>query len=103
MNAELFVGISGLWISIACVYVYGDFATKVTSQIQAIGDEMYDKNWNSYPLEFQRFVQLIIIRSQRPLYFHGFGIINCDMVRILKVKFLQINSKSNRNLKFLSF
>lgn len=86
MNAELAVGFSGLWMSIATMYVYSDFATKVTSQIQAIGYEMYDKNWNLYPMEYRLFVQLIISRSQRPLYFHGLGLINCDMVTFAKVK-----------------
>lgn len=86
MNAELAVGFSGLWMSIACMYVYSDFATKVTTQIQAIGYEMYDKNWNLYPMEYRLFVQLTISRSQRPLYFHGFGLINCDMVTFSKVE-----------------
>lgn len=93
MNAELFVGISGLWMSIACMYVYSDFATEVTGRISTIGSEIYEKNWNAYPIEFWLFVQLTICRSHRPLYFHGFGLINCDMVTFSKVF-------SEKNLEF---
>lgn len=89
MNAELFVSFSGLWMSISGMYIYSYFATKVTSQIQIIGDKMYETNWNRFPLEFQPFLQPIIIRSQRPLYFHGYGLINCDMATFAKVKTFQ--------------
>lgn len=86
MSAELFVSFSGMWMSIAVMYVYSFFATKVTSQIQTIGDRMYETDWNCFPLEFRLFVQLTINRSQRPLYFHGFGLVNCDMVNFSKVR-----------------
>lgn len=85
MNAEFFVSVSALWMSVAGMYVYGYFTTKVTSQIQSIGDQMYNTEWIRYPVEYCRFVQLTISRSQRSLYFHGFGLINCDLVTFSKV------------------
>lgn len=96
-NAELFVGISGFCMSVSCMYVYSYFATKTVSEIQSIGDKMYETQWNRYPSEFRMFVQLTISRSQRPLHFSGFGLINCDMVTFLKVK------TKTKHLTILSF
>lgn len=72
-------------MSIAGMYVYSFFATKITTQIQTIGERMYETEWNCFPAKFQLFVQLTINRSQRPLYFHGFGLILCDMATFAKV------------------
>lgn len=87
VSAELFVSASGLWMSIACMYVYSYFATKVTSQIQAIGDKVYAIQWHYIPLKLRLFVQLTINRSHRPLYFHGFGLVHCNMATFAKVYF----------------
>lgn len=84
-SAELFVSVSGFWMSISCMYVYSYFATKTTSEIQTIGEKMYEIQWNRFPPEFRMFVQLTISRSQWQLHFHGFGLINCDMVTFSKV------------------
>lgn len=91
MNAEFFVSVSGVWMSVAGMFIYSYFATKVTSQIQAIGDKMYETEWNRFQLEFQPFIRLIISRSHRPLYFHGYGLINCDMVTFSKVRFTNLS------------
>lgn len=85
-NAELFVSSSGLWISVAGMYVYCYFATKVTTKIRGIGDRMYEIEWNCCPKDFCRFVQLTICRSQQPIFFHGYGLINCDMITLSKVQ-----------------
>ncbi|XP_055323103.1 uncharacterized protein LOC129578467 [Sitodiplosis mosellana] len=96
LNAEFFVSISGLWMSVVGMYVYSYFATKTTSEIQAIGEKMYETQWHRYPSEFRMFVQLTISRSHRPLHFHGFGLINCDMVTFSKL----VNSAVSYYLMF---
>lgn len=80
-------------MSIVCGFnwpsIYCGLATHVTGRISSIGDSTYNSNWYDYPPELRKFVNLIITRSQEPVYFTGFNLIGCTLEIFGKVIQLQ--------------
>lgn len=66
--------VSTTWPSVFCYF--GNFATDRFSEI---GDTAYDLKWYNYPLKIQKYMVLIIARSQEPTYFTGLGVCHCSL------------------------
>lgn len=60
-------------------------ASLATDSVASIGETIYDSNWFNAPLEFRRFVLLIIQQSQKPIYFTGLKLFYCNLPMFLKV------------------
>lgn len=63
-----------LWPAFFC-----SFANLVTDKIGEIGDAAYDTNWYYFSPEQKKFISLVIIRAQDPVYFTGLGLVNCTL------------------------
>lgn len=51
--------------------------TASSDVIASISDIIYNGNWLKYPLDYQKHVLLMLLRSQRPVYFMGFKMVRC--------------------------
>lgn len=60
-------------------YLFAFYATYITNRITFIGYSVYSTNWYDYPLDLQKYLILIIIRSQESVNFHGLNLIYCTM------------------------
>lgn len=55
-------------------------ATFATEQINnKIADTLYESNWYDFPPELQKYVVLIIARTQDTVYFTGMNLIGCTL------------------------
>lgn len=63
-----------LWSSAFCY-----FANLVTDRVSMLSDSVYDLNWFDQPMEMQKYIILMMARSQERVYFSGFGLISCSM------------------------
>lgn len=63
-----------IWASIFCY-----FANSTTDRVAAIGEAAYDLNWFDHPVEMQKYMILIIGRSQEPAHFSGLNLIRCTL------------------------
>lgn len=61
------------------------FATKISIQAESIATCVTNLKWYNYPIKYQLYLKLILLRAQRPVAFHGFGIISCNMEIFLAV------------------
>lgn len=75
-------------MSTGTVFLYCYVGTFTTAQFLNYGDASYKSLWYRYPLDLQKAVQLIIADAQRPLIFHGFGIIDLNLMVFTKVRVL---------------
>lgn len=75
-------------ISFFCVtpYLLCYFATKITINAESVSLCIWNSNWYKYPVKYQIYCKLILMRAQRPVYFHGFKMITAEMETLLKVK-----------------
>lgn len=81
--------------SLAWPSFYCYFANVVTDRISYIGDSVYDLNWYDYPPNLRKHMTLIIVRSQRKIYFNGLNLINCTLETFGKVSSFLIEILKN--------
>lgn len=62
------------WPALICY-----FGTFATDRIDSVGDIAYDTNWYNFPTESRKHVMLIIVRSQEPVYFMGYGVVRATL------------------------
>lgn len=68
------------------VFVFCYFAAHTTKRIASIGETTYNSSWCEYPPELQKYVSIIILRSQRPSHFTGLGVFRCNLKTFCKVR-----------------
>lgn len=63
-----------LAVSCSNLYVYCYFGKNSTDSYGIMSQFLFESNWFELSVELQRYVILMIGNTQRPLYYHGFGI-----------------------------
>ncbi|XP_058791961.1 uncharacterized protein LOC131664675 [Phymastichus coffea] len=64
---------------------YCVFAETLTAQVSAIGDAMYNSNWTNKNYKFGMYVNMLIIKSQKPFQCTAFGFFPIGHVRLTVV------------------
>lgn len=83
------------------LFVFYYFGHILTMQLLNLCDLIYLSEWYLYPLNVQRCVTLILLRSQKPFYISGYGIMACNLENFLGVsiqQFDEVTSFLNRKL-----
>lgn len=57
----------------------------VTSDSELIADAAYKSGWYEYPNECQKYLILIMARSQTPFYLTGFKLYKCSLISFTSV------------------
>lgn len=55
-----------------------------------MSDCVFEMNWPELPNGLQKYIILMIENMQKPLYYHGFGIVNLDLETFAKVSVFYI-------------
>lgn len=74
-------------------FIYCFFGHLTTEILLKINEWLYNSNWHDLQNEHQQFYIMLIANSQRPLYFHGFGIANLTLENYAKV-FMDFKSRT---------
>lgn len=72
-------------ICILFYFLYSYYGDVVNSECVSIGDIAYTALWYNYAIEHQKYVILIIARSQKPHYFNAFYMFPCSLANFAKV------------------
>lgn len=67
-------------------YLFCYFATRTTNRVMTIGNSVYDLDWYEYPANLQKYIILIIARSQKDAHFSGFSMVHCTLVAFGQVR-----------------
>lgn len=54
------------------------FGTSASEHV-SISDVIYDSNWYDQPIEIQKYIGLMIARSQEEVNFSGIGLVTCSL------------------------
>lgn len=60
-------------------YQFCYYATFVSDRVGFIENVTYDLNWFQFPRKMQKYVILIILRSQKRIQFNGLNLIGCSL------------------------
>ncbi|KAJ6636170.1 Crossover junction endonuclease MUS81 [Pseudolycoriella hygida] len=67
-----FVFFIGPTVVILCqLFLYCYYGQRITDQACSLSDSVYQLKWYNYPTKFQKYFQLIMLRSQNSFFFSG--------------------------------
>lgn len=66
-------------------FIYCYFGKLATDSIQRMSDRVFDMNWQNLPIGLQKYVILMIANMQRPIYYHGSGIVQMNLNTFINV------------------
>ena len=70
---------------ITVMFVYCYFGKIATESYSTMADSTYEINWHDLPVRHQKYVMIMIQNMQRPLYYHGFGVVVLNLETFTKV------------------
>lgn len=74
-----------IFICASQMFLYCYFGQLATDSFQNLDDFLFDLNWFNFSIEQQKCINLILLNSQKPLIYHGFGIVKLDLQSYTKV------------------
>lgn len=78
-----------LFASLLWPYMFCNFANSVTERMLLLGDVAFGSDWYTYPPKLQKYIVLIIARSNKPVFFSGLGLIRATLETFGKVRCLK--------------
>lgn len=73
------MNIIGIVCSLVLLSVFCYYANLAIDRVLSIGDTVYALNWFNYPVRMQKYLILMIARSQERIEFTGLGLIKCSL------------------------
>lgn len=105
MNLVTPVTTTGMGMTMLLIYCY--LGKVATESFAKMSDCVYNMKWYELPVNLQKYVILMIMYMQKPLYYHGHGVIYVNLETFTKVnnnvKFSKKETFQNLNTIFLSF
>lgn len=75
----MFVGLSNL-------FLYCFLGKLATDSFEEMADCLYNSNWMVLPVQLQKYLIIMIENIQQPICYHGFKIINLDLITFITVR-----------------
>lgn len=95
------VAVNNVFCAMSFLYLFCYLADETSMSCQQISSVAYELKWYNYSLDLRSFVQLIIMRAQKPCYFHGLNIISITVASFAKVKRNKCTSQFFSSIHFL--
>lgn len=73
-------------MSLFTLFIFCLFGMLATESFEKMADSLYESKWIDLPVELQKNIIFMIADMQRPIYFHGFGMVNLDLVTLINVR-----------------
>lgn len=64
---------------------YCYYGGRSTENFLKMSDLLFESKWHTLPTQFQKYYLLVIAGAQRPLFYHGFHIVNLNLETFQKV------------------
>lgn len=73
------MSIFAAFMSVFTTLLYCFFAQMATEQFLQMADCLYQSDWPNLPVKLQKFYIVMIQNAQKPLCYHGFGMVAMDL------------------------
>lgn len=71
--------------SLGLLYIFFYFGQKLNSNLLELSDMIYQSEWHQYTPSVRRFVLLMIMKAQRPVYLSAYGLIELNSENFVNV------------------
>lgn len=78
IGAAMMAGVSTLFAYCYCGII-------ATGSYEKMADCVYECSWYELEAKYQKFIVLIMTNTQRPIYYHGFGLAVLRLETFIKV------------------
>lgn len=68
-----------LIIASANPFLYCFYSKNTTENFLKMSDDLFGSNWQQLPTNLQKYFILMIANSNKPLFYHGSGIVVLDL------------------------
>lgn len=85
LSIEFILMIFGTTFPLFMLYHYCCNGKLATDSYRAFGDCLFKSKWFILPRNLQKYFIFMISHAQRPLFYHGYGIVNLDLELFLKM------------------
>lgn len=66
------------------LFIYCFFGKLTTESFSKMADSLFNSNWQKFPIKLQKDLVLLIGNMQKPLHYHGFGIVVLNLETFCK-------------------
>lgn len=81
------------------VLVYCYFGNMATESYANMSDCLFNLNWHELPLKLQKYLIVMATNMQRPLYYHGFGVLYLNLPTFTSVRLTILHITSFKWIK----
>lgn len=82
-----FIYMLALLTGLSNLFLYCFFGKFATHSFEKMIRSLYEFNWMHLSVDLQKYVILMIINAQKPLFYHGFGIVTLNLETFTKVRY----------------
>lgn len=77
--SDIFVGLVG-------IFCYCYFGEKTSESFQLMSECLYECNWPDLPIKLKKHIVIMMLRGQKPIYYHGFKMVTLNLETFKKVR-----------------
>lgn len=79
-----------VFMGVGILFIFCFYGKIATESFEDMAVCLFEANWQTLPIELQKYFILMIGNAQQPLYYHGSGMIVLDLQIFTKVSSLRI-------------
>lgn len=61
-------------VGVANLFFFCYFGILATESFRGMADALYESNWSEVPVRLQKYFIIMVANTQKPVYYHGFGV-----------------------------
>lgn len=73
-------------VALANLFLYCYFGKMASESYENMSESLYESNWLCLPVDLQKHFIVMIANVQRPIFYHGFKIVNMDLETFTRVR-----------------
>lgn len=75
MDFNMFTAIQSASATYPNIFLYCFFGIMASESFEGMADSIYNANWPSIPVKLHKNILIMMLNTQQPLYYEGFGIL----------------------------
>lgn len=79
LDFELYMLLVSVAAAISSLFAYCYFGKIATNSYDQMAECLYDCNWHELDLQHQKYILVMMMNAQRPIYYNGFGVADLNL------------------------
>lgn len=90
MDASIAIILMAASTALSNLFVYCYFGQLATESFEQMRDYLYEGlHWFKLTIKLQKYIVLMLLNMQKPIYYHGFGVALLNLRTFIQVRIIQ--------------